>query len=162
MHQILTQMYLTVCIGPLYMEIPTELFLKNSSFDVQPIFPHLNLPTKIPQTGTCHFNGAPHFPHPVKLLQETHKSSRQQLIFSVSTLLSSCNSKSPQERFTDHHKKDFSLLAPSSNYRVINFSPVVSLNVNRNIISIMGYRTPRLTHLLGSRQTGQTIAKAGW
>ena len=32
MHQIFTQMYLTVSIGPSYMESPTELFLKKLFF----------------------------------------------------------------------------------------------------------------------------------
>ena len=51
MHQIFTQIYLTVSIGQSHMESPTELFTKKFFFcfqcDGQPIFPHLN-PTKIP------------------------------------------------------------------------------------------------------------------
>ena len=31
-----------------------------------------------------------------------------------------------------HHKQDFSLLAPTSNYKVIIFWPLISLNVNMN------------------------------
>ena len=54
MHQIFTQMYLTVSIGQSRIERPTELFIKKFYFrcDGHPIFPHLNLtsnlPTKIP------------------------------------------------------------------------------------------------------------------
>ena len=48
------------------------------------------------------------------------------LIFLVSALLSSYNSKSPQARVTGHHKQDFSLLDPTSNYKVINVSQLVS------------------------------------
>ena len=54
-------------------------------------------------------------------------------------------------------KQDFSLLAPTSNYKVIKFSPQVSLNVNRTNISptTVGCRTPGLTdaYVLYTRQT---------
>ena len=46
MHQIFTQMYLTVSIGQSHMERPTESFIKKFFYrgDSHPIFPHLNLP----------------------------------------------------------------------------------------------------------------------
>ena len=52
---------------------------------------------------------------------------------------------------TSPHEEDFSLLALTSNYKVIRFSPEVSLNVNRTTISpiIMGNGIPGLAHLFG-------------
>ena len=54
--------------------------------------------------------------------------------------------KPPQAKFTDHHKQDFSLLALTSNCEFT--------------INIMGYRTLRLTHLLG-RQDKHARWQAG-
>ena len=74
MHQIFTQMYLAISIGPSHIESLTELFIKNSSFDGHPIFLPLNLPTTppppAPQTGTCHFLGPVPLPH---LPKQVHK-----------------------------------------------------------------------------------------
>ena len=50
MHQIFTQMYLI------------KVYLKSSLLVHHPIFTYLNLPTNIPQTGTCYFNGPPPSP----------------------------------------------------------------------------------------------------
>ena len=39
------------------------------------------------------------------------------------------SSESPQTIFTDHDKQDLSLIAPTSNYKVIKFSPQISLQL---------------------------------
>ena len=86
---------------------------------------------------------------PLFRIWTSQQKSPKQVIFSVSTLLGHCNSKSPQARFSDHHKQNFSLLFPTSNNKVIYFLPLVSLNANRTIISITNSSTS---------QTGQTLA----
>ena len=62
-HQIFTQMYLTVSTGQSHMERPTESFIKKFFFrcDGHAIFLHLNLPPKQKslQTGTCQFTILP-------------------------------------------------------------------------------------------------------
>ena len=115
---------------------------------VTPIFPHLNLPTKIRVNAIS----AAH--HPPSIRQD--KSMRHMntvinnnfLSFNSPQFSTSQNTTgriywSPQTRF---------LIAGSNFfYKVIKFSPWVILNVNRTTISpiIMEHRTSGLTHLLG-------------
>ena len=65
-HQIFTQMYLTVSTGQSHMERPTESFIKKFFFqcDGHPIFPHLNLPSTLSSS------------YPPKQVQKTHEPSR--------------------------------------------------------------------------------------
>lgn len=55
MHQIFTDMYLTVSIELSYMESPTELFIRKFLFQWSPHFSAFDSQQKSPQTGTCYF-----------------------------------------------------------------------------------------------------------
>ena len=68
---------------------------------------------KSPEKGICNFND-PTLPPSQKT--SPGETWTQPLV--ISWLISS---ESPQARFTDHNKYDFSLIAPTSNYKVISF-----------------------------------------
>ena len=69
--------------------------------------------------------------HPPKQVKETHKYSP----FTYSQP-SSVRVISPQARFTDNHKQDLSLLAPTSHYKVKFFS------LDRPVITNSTHPTP--------------------
>ena len=143
-------MYLTVSIGPSHMESSTEL-IKKFFFQWSPQFSAFEPPNKSPPNRYMSYQRPTTLPlSPETTLGDT---STQSLITNFPSFSPSqyteLQFRSPQTRFTDSQKQYFSLLAPTSYYKVVNFSPQVSLNVNRTIISLMGYRTPRLTHLPG-------------
>ena len=104
---------------------------------------------KSSQIDTCHFNGPPPSLHPLKQVLTWTQSLITNFLslnspqFSTSQITISKIYWSPQPRFPIACSNFF--------YKVIKFSPWVSLNVNRTTISpiIMSYRTPGLTHLLG-------------
>ena len=77
MHQIFTQMYLTVSIGQSHMERPKESFIKTFFFrgDSHPIFPYLNLPPNENPPKQVHVI-LPSSPYPPKQVQKTHEASR--------------------------------------------------------------------------------------
>ena len=120
MHPIFTQMYLTVSIGPSHMESPTELFIKKFFFPGSFHFSYLNLPTKIPKTGTCNFNGPP-----PSLIPRNNSSKHINPV--VSNYFSqfqpssvSYNSKPPQTGKQDllSQQARFLIAAPTSNYNL--------------------------------------------
>ena len=76
-HQIFTQMYLTVSTGQSHMERPTESFIKKFFFrcDGHAIFLHLNLPPNKNPSKQVHAN-LPSSPFPPKQFQKTHEPSR--------------------------------------------------------------------------------------
>ena len=77
MHQIFTQMYLTVSIRQSHMERPTESFIKKFFFrcDGHPIFLHVSLPpNKNPQNQVHAI--LPSSPHSPKQVQKTHEPGR--------------------------------------------------------------------------------------
>ena len=82
-------------------------------FDDHPIFPNFNLATTIPKRY-MQFQ-QPRLPHPLEKVQETYNPSLEQLFFFVSTLVST--SQMTRRKLANHHKQDFSLFAPISNYK---------------------------------------------
>ena len=106
MHQIFTQMHLTIAIGQSHMERPTKSFIKKFFFcfpcNGQPIFPHLNLPPnkKSPQTGTCHFTI---LPLSSKTIPEDTWSH---------SLMTNFLSINPPQHKSNHHKHDL-LITPN-------------------------------------------------
>ena len=95
-------MYLTVSMGQSQMQRPTELFIKNFFL----------LMRWSPDFSTFEPTSSPHPPKQVQLnLVVNNKFPQYQP--------SSIRVKSPLPRFTDHHKQDFSLLAPASNYNLL-------------------------------------------
>ena len=115
MHQTFTEMYLIVSIGQSHMESPTESFIKKFFFRWSPHSFAFELPDKNPPKQVHAISKVPHSPHhSPKQFQKTHEPRALQENF----------------RFYDHHKQDFSLLVPTSNHKVINFSPQVRLNLS--------------------------------
>ena len=121
-HQIFTQMYLIVSIAQSHRDRPTELIKKKFFFRWPPHFsafelPNKNLPEPVHAISTDH--------HPQLI---SRNKSRRHINPAVNNQFSqfqnfSVRVKSPQARFTEHYKLDFSLLAPTSNYKAIKFSP---------------------------------------
>ena len=97
MHQIFTQMYLTVSIGPSHMESPTELFIKKFFFQWSPHFSafeplNKNYPRQVDAILMAH--------HPLLIPQRKSKKHQTQ---SLITNFLSFNH--PQYK-SNHHKPD--------------------------------------------------------
>ena len=135
-----TQMYLTFSIRLPHIDSPTELFIKKFFFRWSTHFSASQ--RKSPKAKEVHVISTAH--HPPRIPWNNSKKHINPVVnnSSVATVFKITISKiywSPQVRFLTV------CFAPTSNDKVINFSPLVSLNVSRTIISIVGFRTPRLT-----------------
>ena len=124
MYKTFTQMYLTVSIGPSHMESSTEL-IKKFFFRWSPQFSAFEPPNKNPPNRYMSYQRPTTLPlSPETTLGDT---STQSLITNFRSFSPSqytnLQFRSPQTRFTGSQKQYFPLLAPTSYYKVVNFSP---------------------------------------
>ena len=101
-----------------------------SSFDGHLIFPHLNLPTTIPEKN-MRIQQPPQSPKTSPTDKWTQHLVTNFLSFNSPQYQPNHN----KQEFADHHKLDFSLLPPTLNYKVIKF----------HFISACGYKFHALT-----------------
>ena len=117
MHQIFTQMYLTVFIGPSHMESPTKLFIKKFFFWWSPHFsafepPNRNPPKQVHVISTVH--------HPPSVSQN---NSRRYIHLLITNFLGF----NPPQYESNHHKQDLLITTSKISHCLLQLQIIKSL-----------------------------------